>query len=267
MSKGAGRPHPSSYRRRSYRRPQNFGGHSFEVRIGESDLWISGKTPELESLAYERLLFYRKSLSAFLQRHSDWCESLVPLVAADYPLAPPLARQMMTASEIAGVGPMAAVAGALAEAVGRDLIVLSAELVVENGGDIFLAGRSEYRLAVFAGTSPLSGHLGIKVSAPRPFSCGVCTSSARVGHSLSFGRADAVTIVADNVALADAVATAMANQVQKKTDLARVVEKSLALDGIWGAVAVMGSDMAAGGNLELIYLERIVHEENLCSSF
>ncbi len=252
MSKGAGRPHPSSYRQRSYRRPQNFGGRSFEVRIEESDLWISGVKSELEHPAYERLLFYRKSLSAFLQRYPDWRESLVPLVAADYPLAPPLARQMMTASEIAGVGPMAAVAGALAEAVGRDLLSLSPEIVVENGGDIFLAGRSEYSLAVFAGTSPLSGHLGIKVSAPHPFSCGVCTSSGRVGHSLSFGRADAVTIVADNVALADAVATAMANQVQKKTDLGRVVETSLALDGILGAVAVMGSDMAAGGNLELI---------------
>ena len=158
----------------------------------------------------------------------------------------------MAASGIAGVGPMAAVAGALAEAVGWDLISLSPELVVENGGDIFLAGRSEYCLAVFAGTSPLSGRLGIKLSAPAPFSCGVCTSSARVGPSLSFGRADALTIVANNAALADAVATAMANRVQEKADLARVVESALALGGISGAVAVMGDNLAAGGDLELI---------------
>ena len=252
MSQGIERPHPSSYRQRSYRQPRGSDNCSFEVRIEESDLWISGVKSDLEPLVYDRLLHYRKSLSAFLQRHPDWQESLVPVVAVDYPLAPPLARQMMDVTEIAGVGPMAAVAGALAEAVGRDLLALSPELVVENGGDIFLAGCSEYRLAIFAGTSPLNGHLGIKVSASAPFCCGVCTSSARVGHSLSFGRADAVTIVADNTALADAVATAMTNRVQEKVDLARVVESSLTLAGVFGAVAVMGDDLAAGGDIELI---------------
>ncbi|MEA3333635.1 MAG: UPF0280 family protein, partial [Pseudomonadota bacterium] len=215
MSKGVVPPHPSSYRQRRYRQLQDFKGGSFEVRVEESDLWISAlnsdscSLAELESLACERLLFYRQSLQAFLQRYPDWGTSLVPVIAADFSPAPPLARQMMTAAKIAGVGPMAAVAGALAEAVGRDLIALSPELVVENGGDIFLAGRAEYTLAVFAGTSRLSGQLGLRISALAPFSCGVCTSSGRVGHSLSFGRADAVTIVADNAALADAAATAM----------------------------------------------------------
>ncbi len=252
MSKGGESLHPSRYRQRSYRRATAADDFFFEVRVEESDLWISGVKPDLEPLVYDRLLHYRSSLNAFLQRHPEWRDSLVPINAAGYPLVPPLARQMMTASEIAGVGPMAAVAGALAEAVGRDLMTLSPELVVENGGDVFLAGRSEYSLAIFAGTSPLSGSLGIKVSASSPFSCGVCTSSAQVGHSLSFGRADAVTIVAVNAALADAVATAMANRVQKKADLARIVEGALALDGIIGAVAVLGSDLAAGGDLELI---------------
>lgn len=257
MSEEVVRPHPSSYRQCRYR-PQNFEGGSFEVRIEESDLWISCRNSdfsflaELKSLAVERLLFYRQSLNAFLQRYPDWGESLVPVVAADYSLAPQLILQMMTASEIAGVGPMAAVAGTLAEAVGRDLIDLSPELVVENGGDIFLAGRTEYTLAIFSGTSRLGGQLGLRISASAPFSCGVCTSSGRVGHSLSFGWADAVTIVAENAALADAAATAMANLVQKKADLARVVEKALALDGVFGALAVMGDDLAAGGDLELI---------------
>jgi ApbE superfamily uncharacterized protein (UPF0280 family) len=258
MSKGVVQPHSSSYRQRSYRQQQDFGGGSFEVGVEESDLWVSclntdlSSLAEFESLAYERLLFYRQSLKAFLLRYPDWGESLVPVVTADYLLAPPLVRQMMIASEIAGVGPMAAVAGALAEAVGRDLIALSPELVVENGGDIFLAGRTEYTLAVFSGISRLSGQLGLRISASAPFSCGVCTSSGRVGHSLSFGRADAVTIVAENAALADAAATAMANLVQKKADLARVIENALALEGVFGALAVMGDDLAAGGNLELI---------------
>ncbi|MCD6293288.1 MAG: UPF0280 family protein [Deltaproteobacteria bacterium] len=262
MSKGGVQPHPSSYRQRCYRQPQDFGGGSFEVRIEESDLWISGSgsdacsLAELESLACERLLFYRQSLNAFLQRYPDWGESLVPLADADFSPVPQLARQMMRAARVAGVGPMAAVAGALAQAVGQDLLDTSPELVVENGGDIFLAGRAEYTLSVFAGTSPLSGRLGFRLSASKPFSCGVCTSSGRVGHSLSFGRADAVTIVADNAAVADAAATAMANLVQRKADLASVVEKALVLEGVSGALAVIGDDLAVGGDLELIDMRK-----------
>ena len=252
MSKGVVTQHPSSYRQRSYRRSADVASFSFEVRVKESDLWVSGVNPDRKSFVYDRLFYYRSLLEDFLRRYPQWRDSLVPVDVASYPLAPGLARQMMTASKIAGVGPMAAVAGTLAESVGRDLMAFSPELVVENGGDIFLAGSMEYSLAIFAGESPLSGCVGLKLSAAEPFYCGVCTSSAKVGHSLSFGRADALTVVADNTALADAVATAMANQVQKKADLVRVIEKALALDGVTGAVAILGDDLAAGGDLELI---------------
>ncbi|RLB71880.1 MAG: UPF0280 family protein, partial [Deltaproteobacteria bacterium] len=122
----------------------------------------------------------------------------------------------------------------------------------ENGGDIFLTEKSEYQLSIFAGSSPLSGRLGIRLVESQPFSCGVCTSSGRVGHSLSLGRADAVTIVAENAALADAMATAMANQVMEKSDLAVVVEKALAVDGVTGVVAILNDDLSVGGQLELI---------------
>ncbi|MCK5915018.1 MAG: UPF0280 family protein [Deltaproteobacteria bacterium] len=252
-------PPPSSYRERSYRSSADLAEFSFTVQVAESDLWINvtGAAAEsaLQNLAYERLLHYRAQLVAFLQRYPGWGESLKPVAVADYPLAPAFIRGMMHSAEIAGVGPMAAVAGALAEAVGRDLSVDSTGIVVENGGDIFLAGKREYQLAIFAGSSPLSGRLGVRLTNPDPFSCGVCTSSGRVGHSLSFGRADAVTIVAENSALADAVATAMANQVAKKSDLALVVDKALVLAGVTGAVAIYGDDFAAGGQLELINIE------------
>ncbi len=250
-------PHPHSYQERRYRSLAGSTGISFAVQVEESDLWINilqpgTETADLQSLAYERLLHYRSQLRAFLQRYPDWGASLIPVAAADFPFAPVLVRRMMMAADLAGVGPMAAVAGALAEAVGRDLSNNSIGVVVENGGDIFLAGKPEYHLAIFAGTSPLSGRLGIKLVDSLPFSCGVCTSSGRVGHSLSLGRADAVTIVAENTFLADAVATAMANQVRKNSDLAVVVEKSLVIDGVTGAVAIMDENLAAGGQLELI---------------
>lgn len=249
--------HPHSYSQRSYRGSVDIqAGFSFTVQVEESDLWINVGKPsaetDLKMLAHERLLYYRAQLQAFLQRHPDWGESLNPVAVADYPFSPALLRDMMVASEKAGVGPMAAVAGALAEAVGRDLSLCADEIVVENGGDIFLAGRREYCLAVFAGISPLSGRLGIKLVDSTPFTCGVCTSSGRVGHSLSFGQADAVTVVAESSALADAMATAMANQVREKRDLAVVVEKTLAVDGVTGVVAILDDDFSAGGQLELI---------------
>jgi hypothetical protein len=43
---------------------------------------------------------------------------------------------------------------------------------------------------------------------------GICTSSATVGPSVSFGTADAVTIFARDVALADAWATAICNEIR-----------------------------------------------------
>ena len=260
MSEDGERVAPSSYRRRSYRSlpldsPTGPDASAvFEVSIAESDLWISCSATGLRETAYESLLRQRRGLESFLERFPEWGESLVPLRPEAFPLAPPLAREMMQASAVAGVGPMAAVAGAVAEAVGCDLLRQADWVVVENGGDIFLAGRRCYRLAIFAGPSPLSGRLGIELTAAESLTCGVCTSSASVGHSLSLGRADAVTVVAENSALADAVATAIGNLIHERKDLAGAVQKALELPGVTGAVAVLGAELAAGGDLELIEL-------------
>ena len=249
---------PNSYRRRSYRSlpaetlVSSGSGEAFEVGIAESDLWISCSESGLREAAYESLLRQRRGLESFLEHFPEWGESLVPVDAGAYSLAPPLAREMMAAAKVAGVGPMAAVAGAVAEAVGRELLQRAQWVVVENGGDIFLAGRKRYRLAIFAGQSPLSGRVGIELAGNEPLACGVCTSSASVGHSLSLGRADAVTVVAASGALADAVATAVGNLVQGRKDLAGAVEKALELPGVTGAVAILDRELAAGGDLELI---------------
>lgn len=253
MSIRGGKLPPASYRERSYRSGAGqTAPFSFELKVGESDLWISGIDPQRRELARERLLFYRAQIESLLLRRPDWGDSLIPLKESDYQPLPRLPKAMMAASAVAGVGPMAAVAGALAEAVGRDLMLPGNRVVVENGGDIFLAGDHEYRLALFAGESPLSGKVGIRLSRETDFACGVGTSSATVGHSLSFGRADAFTVVADNAALADAAATAGANRLSHRRELAAVIREVLAWPGVWGSVAVLGEDLAAGGELELI---------------
>ncbi len=252
MTEGGAEASAGGYRRRDYRMLGGSEGFSFTLTVAESDLWIVADRPGLEEVALDILLSQRRPLEGFVAACPEWGESLVPVEESAYPLAPLLARQMMTAAARVGVGPLAAVAGALAEAVGRELWRRAEWVAVENGGDLFLAGRSRWRLALYAGNSPFSGTLGIELEISDGAACGVCTSSARVGHSLSLGRADAVTVVAENALLADAAATAAANRVQTRKDLARVVDDFLCRPGIWGVVAIQGDALAAGGDLKLI---------------
>ena len=110
---------------------------------------------------------------------------------------------MIFAAQAAGVGPMAAVAGALAEQVGQRLLKSTSEVIIENGGDIFIGARQILTVGVYAGGSPLSLKLGLRID-PAKGIRGICTSSGTVGHSLSFGKADAVCVLSDSCALADA---------------------------------------------------------------
>jgi ApbE superfamily uncharacterized protein (UPF0280 family) len=160
---------------------------------------------------------------------------------------------MTAAGAAAGVGPMAAVAGAIAEAVGRGLLAHSNEVVVENGGDIFLQTDEPALAAVYAGTSPLSLKVGLRVGGGgRP--CAVCTSSGTVGHSLSLGRADAATVVARSGALADAAATAVGNRVGSRRDLAAAIEFGRRIPGVEGIVVIAGDRIGAWGGLEIVSL-------------
>lgn len=160
---------------------------------------------------------------------------------------------MLDASAVAGTGPMAAVAGAIAQAVGKALLPRSRNVTVENGGDVFLAGTHMRVVAIVAGKSPLSGRLGIRI---RPEAgMGICTSSGTYGHSLSFGKADAAVVCAPNAALADAAATMLGNRCKKAEDLGDAVEWAAGLPGVTGAAAVLGDAFAAAGALELTALE------------
>jgi len=148
---------------------------------------------------------------------------------------------------------MAAVAGAVAQAVGGALLAASPEVIVENGGDIFLASGAERVAAVFAGDSPLSMKLGLKLPAA-PRGLGLCTSSGTVGPSLSAGRADAAVVLAPDAALADAAATAIGNRVKSAGDLAAAMEFAEGVAGLSGALAVIGESLAAWGKIELVKL-------------
>jgi ApbE superfamily uncharacterized protein (UPF0280 family) len=148
---------------------------------------------------------------------------------------------------------MAAVAGAIAEWVSKDLLKLSKEVIIENGGDIYLATARERTIGIYAGQSSLSLKIGIVIG-PEESPLGVCTSSGTVGPSLSFGKADAVCILSKSAALADAAATAVGNIVQEKKDIELGLERGREIEGILGTLIIVGEKMGVWGSIKLTQL-------------
>ncbi len=221
----------------------------FRVTFKETDLAIAARAADRRT-AERAVKKVRAMIEAEIARRPEFLSSLVPLGPRGDEPEPVLS--MLEAGRIAGAGPMAAVAGVVAEYVGRILLKESPEVIVENGGDIFLAGNRERVVAIAAGDSPLSDRFGIRVVPGN--GVGICTSSGTYGHSLSFGRSDAAVVAARDTALADAVATVLGNRCTGQEALGEAVEWAAALPGVDGAVAVLGDRIAAAGNLELTLL-------------
>ncbi len=222
----------------------------FQVRFKESNLLILAER-DLSSEAVERLVKLRGELDEYVERHPLFVKSLVPLPFDEE--APQVVKRMLKACSVAGVGPMAAVAGAVAEELGRFLVGFSKEVIVENGGDIYLRSSTERVVSVYAGSSPFSGRIGIRLPAGE---WGVATSSGTVGHSLSFGRADAAVVVSPSAALSDAFATALGNRVEGEEDIEQALRwiSDFEEQGVLGALLLVGGRMGAWGKIELVKL-------------
>lgn len=226
---------------------------SFPVTVKESDLWIAVSSSAFhESLPLQVenvVLKIRQQIESYLNAHEGMASFLEPYLITDQ--APEIIHAMVWAGNRVGVGPMAAVAGAVAEAVGRYLLALSPEVIVENGGDIFLKVDRPIMVGVYAGNSPLSGKLALKIYAEQT-PLGICTSSGTVGPSYSEGRADAAIALAESTPLADAAATALGNIVKSASDLEAALEFAGKIEGIKGALLICEDKIAAWGELELI---------------
>ena len=180
------------YRERFYRDwVRSQGLVTFQVKVKETDLCISAEKNLLEE-ANNSVIKYRKQIEDYINDNPVFEIALQPVdIEKD---SPSIVREMAEAAEKCDVGPMAAVAGAMAEYVGKDLLAYSSEIIVENGGDIFIKTNKQRRIGIFAGQSPLSGKISIAIE-PKDTPVGVCTSSGTVGPSFSFGKADAVVII------------------------------------------------------------------------
>jgi ApbE superfamily uncharacterized protein (UPF0280 family) len=220
---------------------------SFNVVIKETDLCISALT-NLRRKALRLVSKYRNTLEKYIEQHPAFLTSMEAPPVND--VTPHIVKMMLEAAQKAGVGPMASVAGAIAEFVGTELSAFSPEVIVENGGDIYLRSLKKRVIGVYAGNSPLSGKIGLEINS-RDTPLGVCTSSGTVGHSLSYGEADAVITVARSATLADAAATAIGNLIKKPADISSGIEVAKGIESLKGVVIIIGSDLGLWGEVKI----------------
>jgi len=241
----------TEYRERTYRKRVNTRDLvSFHVVVKETDLWVSADR-NLEEETRDLVLSYRLQLESYIRSHQTFMTTLQPY--PEDPWAPPLVREMIKMTRSVGVGPMASVAGAMAQFVGRDLLKSTGQIIVENGGDIFLKAERPITVSIFAGESPLSEKIGLKIPI-RLMPLGICSSSGTVGHSLSMGAADVVCILSSSAILADGAATSLCNLIKSKRDLETVSRRAQKIKGIFGGLAIIGDGMATWGDVELVAL-------------
>jgi ApbE superfamily uncharacterized protein (UPF0280 family) len=222
----------------------------FPVCIKESDLLIYSDK-NLSSHAQKSIRCYRKQIEHYIKKRPEFAASLSPL-----PVDPhnqfPIINDMIQFSAIVNVGPMAAIAGAIAEYVGYDLLNKSQEIIIENGGDIFIKTKKKRTIAIFSGEhSPFNQKIGIRIH-PGDTPLGICTSSGTIGHSLSFGRADAVVIVAQSAILADAAATRIANMIGAEKDIQTGLDFARTIDQIRGIIICINDQIGIQGNLDIV---------------
>lgn len=191
----------------------------------------------------------RTELDVFIHDHPSFQSSLSPL---NYKkgLSNPI-QELVLAGQYANVGPMAGIAGLFSMYVGQALAskFKLKEIIIENGGDIYASILNELKVAIYAGKSVLSNKLALKIP---PGEWGICSSSGTVGHSLSFGKADAVAIVSHDPPKADTLATALANRIQSKEDIQNVLDFSKQYDVISAIVIICEDQLGILGQMELM---------------
>ncbi len=236
------------YIKRNYRNKVSSSGLTgYNVILKETDLFVSTKS-DLKERVLLSLSKHRDILEKYINKNPGFKTAMEPVDIDDKMSG--LVKKMVEGSLRAGVGPMAAVAGVLAEAVGLDLMEYSKEVIVENGGDIFLKVCKERTVAVFAGESPFNMKLGIKIDEEMT-PLNICTSSGTVGHSISYGNADAVVCISKDGSTADASATAVGNVVIDRKDVDEGLEFARKIDGIDGCLVIYGDKMGVVGNIEI----------------
>ncbi|MBD3261567.1 MAG: UPF0280 family protein [Candidatus Altiarchaeales archaeon] len=217
-----------------------------EIRYRQSVLHIESDVNPQDP-AFDALIEFYRLIEEYTHKNPLFATSYTPLKRDSS--APEIISEMISASIKMNVGPMASVAGAASLHVAKKLEALGAEhVIVENGGDIYAKVAEKQKIKLHAGPSPLSGKLAFTIL-PEETPLGVCTSAASTGHSISLGKADALTVFAHNVVLADAAATALANKIEGPAAYDNLIEEVGGNPDLDGVLAVVGDELCCFGRL------------------
>lgn len=178
-----------------------------------------------------------------------FAESLIPVESDD--ADPVIIKNMIDAGRRSGTGPMAAVAGAIAEALFRSVRTPFGTLIIENGGDIFASSREDLICGLYTGSSFDKFALKIRKNL---LPCAISSSSSQIGHSLSFGKALLAVVISPSGAISDAFATALANSVQTAGDLEKAVDSCVCHKSVTGCAAIINDKIAFAGDIEFTEL-------------
>ena len=219
----------------------------FQVTVKETDLFILAER-ELSNETSNSIREFREEIEKYIAKDPDFQTSLKPHKSKSN--ASPIIKDMAMAAALAGVGPFASVAGAIAEYVGKSLLKHSPQVIIENGGDIFLKSSKDRIVGIYAGSSSFNKKIALEIKASDT-PMGICTSSGTVGHSLSFGKADAVVVLSKSTPLADAAATRIGNLIKKKTDIPKGIKFAQKISGLRGVVIIKDDKMGIWGKVKI----------------
>jgi len=219
-----------------------------EISHRESDLLISTDKEVSSEIAQEILLGYYSQIEEYIKRNPDFKNSLSPVAFDDS--VPPIVKRMVESSQITKIGPFASVAGAIALYVGEAILEFCEEVVVENGGDIFLKINAPKLLGVYLGDGFSPKHLTLKLK-NKDHAFGIASSSSVIGPSLNFGKANLLTVVCQDAILADGFATALSNKIKNSQDAEALIQEVKKLNLVEGILIAIDSKIYLWGDLEI----------------
>lgn len=218
-----------------------------ELLYKDSRIKVLTDKKKLVKVAYNELVKQRRLIEEFIKENKFFKEALEPLAVTDD--APEIVQLMADAGKIANVGPMAAVAGTIAEFVCRKIVEKGAKVaIVENGGDIFAITDVTIKVGLFVGNSKLSGRIAFKLD-KKNTPIAICSSSSFMGHSLSLGKCDLATVFSKKGSIADAAATALANRVKEEKDINKALKWVIGLKDVKGALVIKNDKIGVIGDL------------------
>ncbi len=218
-------------------------------KLKETFAWITADEKKYIEIAKEEIKQRRKELERFVRWHPYFLVTLESYQIEERNKIPEIVRRMTESTGKFGIGPMSAVAGALAEfAVEAMRDAGATHAMVDNGGDVALINDREVLVGIYAGESVFSNRIAVRIK-PSSSLSGICTSSGTVGHSISFGAADAATVISNSASLSDAAATALCNSVTDAHSISRAFHAINHVEGIEGALIIYKDMLATWGKI------------------